>query len=223
MFFIKVIRLNTINVGKHYPVLYNTLHRRLLSNTKVLSQKGLTTSNRKESSTEVDTNVKPISEKVKETTKTTSYLAIIVLGVGICGGLFYAVFNELFSSNSPNNIYSKSVKKCIENDQISDKLGYPISAYGEETRRGRRQHVTHAYYVDRDGKKHIRMVFHLKGSAHSGTANLDMVQNDSGKYEYRYLFVQVDDMFKSVIVVEDNRSIQDAKSIAADLTTDFRL
>lgn len=41
---------------------------------------------------------------------------------------------------------------------------------------GRRQHVSHAFYLDKDGHKHIRMKFHLKGTAHTGTAHLDMVE-----------------------------------------------
>ncbi|XP_066149626.1 mitochondrial import inner membrane translocase subunit Tim21 [Euwallacea fornicatus] len=170
------------------------------------SDSKLTPTSNSSSSYELDSNVKPLREKVKETTKTTSYLAIIFLGVGICGGLMYTVFNELFSSNSPNNIYSKAVKKCIDHIQVSDKLGYPISAHGDETRRGRRQHVSHAYYSDKEGRKHIRIKFYLKGTAHSGTAHLDMVEGNAGSFEYRFLFVEVDDMFRSIIIVEDNRN-----------------
>lgn len=125
---------------------------------------------------EVDTNVKPLGEKVKETTKTVSYLGIILLGVGVTGTLFYAVFNELFSSKSPNNVYSKAAKRCLSDPRIQDKLGVPITTYGEETRRGRRQHVSHVIYNGKDGRTHLRMKFHLKGSFHTGTAHLDMVE-----------------------------------------------
>ncbi|XP_060518590.1 mitochondrial import inner membrane translocase subunit Tim21 [Cylas formicarius] len=155
---------------------------------------------------DIDTNVKPLGERVKETTKTASYLGIILLGVGVTGSLFYAVFSELFSSKSPNSVYSRAVKKCIEDPRIEDKLGYPIKAYGEETRRGRRQHISHVTYKDSDGVQHLRMKFHLKGTACSGTAHLDMIENDRGKYDYRYLFVEVDDMLRNTIVIEDNRS-----------------
>lgn len=187
-------------VRKCSPLLYSGIYKRF----KSTRSSGLTTST-DSANTELDTNVKPI-EKVKEATKTVSYLGIILLGVGITGTLFYAVFGELFSSKSPNNVYSKAAKKCIENTQVEDKLGYPITTYGEETRRGRRQHVSHAIYHDKEGKEHIRMKFYLKGTAHSGTAHLDMVENDSGKYEYRFLFVEVNDMLKNVIIIEDNRN-----------------
>nr|XP_023022036.1 mitochondrial import inner membrane translocase subunit Tim21 [Leptinotarsa decemlineata] len=189
--------LRKYQITKFTPIIYKHVVKR----HKTTKKNELTTS----STTEVDTNVKPLGEKVKETTKTVSYLGVILLGVGVTGSLFYAIFSELFSSNSPNNIYSKAVKKCISDHRIEDKLGYPITAYGEETRRGRRQHVSHLIYAGRDGRKHMRMKFHLKGSFHTGTVHLDMVENDAGNYEYRYLFVEVDDMLRNTIMVEDNR------------------
>jgi len=197
---LRALIFNRIQLAKVYPILSSHAQRRL----KGGSRNELSPSAGK--GAELDTEVKPLGQKVKETTKTASYLAIILGGVGICGVLVYALFNELFSSSSPNNIYSKAAKRCVEHAQVSDKLGYPISAYGEETRRGRRRHVSHAFYLDREGRKHIRMKFYLKGTAHSGTANLDMVEGASGGYEYRYLFVEVDDMLRNVIVVEDNRN-----------------
>ncbi|CAH1369464.1 unnamed protein product [Tenebrio molitor] len=155
--------------------------------------------------TELDTNVKPIGEKVKETTKTASYLGIILLGVGVTGTLFYAVFHELFSSTSPNNVYSQAVERCKSDVRIQDKLGLPITAFGNETSRRRRQHVSHVLF-QREGRQCLRMKFFLKGSFHKGTVQLEMVQNDSGYYEYRYLFVQVDDLLQTTIILEDNRN-----------------
>lgn len=165
---IRVIQPFTGKYFKFTPLLYQQVIKRY----KGTKDSDLATSVK----SEVDTNVKPLGEKVKETTKTASYLGIILLGVGVTGTLFYAVFNELFSSKSPNNVYSKAAKECIANTKIQDKLGLPITSYGEETRRGRRQHVSHVIYMDKQGRKHIRMKFHLKGSFHTGTAHLDMVE-----------------------------------------------
>lgn len=155
-------------IVKYNPLLYQQVIKRLGSTKR--SDISTTVKS------EVDTNVKPLGEKVKETTKTVSYLGIILLGVGVTGTLFYAVFNELFSSKSPNNVYSKAAKRCLEETRIQDKLGVPITTYGEETRRGRRQHVSHVSYLGKDGRKHLRMKFHLKGTVHTGTAHLDMVE-----------------------------------------------
>lgn len=159
---------NYRNLTKLAPLVCSHISKRFASN----KQNDLTTSVK----SELDTNVKPLGEKVKETTKTVSYLGIILLGVGVTGTLFYAVFNELFSSKSPNNVYSKAAKRCLADPRIQDKLGVPITTYGEETRRGRRQHVSHVEYMGKDGRPHLRMKFHLKGNFHSGTAHLDMVE-----------------------------------------------
>lgn len=55
--------------------------------------------------------------------------------------MFYMIFNELFSSKSPNNIYSKALERCIKDPKVVNALGEPIKAYGEESRRGRRGHI----------------------------------------------------------------------------------
>lgn len=62
---------------------------------------------------DVSTDVKPIGERIKENTKTASYMGVIVLGVTVTGALFYAIFRELWSSNSSNNIYSAALDQCI--------------------------------------------------------------------------------------------------------------
>ena len=65
----------------------------------------------------------PIGERIKENTKTTSYSLVILLGAGLTGGLFYVIFKELFSSNSPQNIYTAALDRCVSDPQIQDALG----------------------------------------------------------------------------------------------------
>jgi uncharacterized membrane protein (DUF373 family) len=55
---------------------------------------------------------KPIGEKVKENVKTTSYLGVIVIGVGVTAIMFYSIFSELFSSNSPQ------ASECFTNNAL---------------------------------------------------------------------------------------------------------
>ncbi|CAL8102149.1 unnamed protein product [Orchesella dallaii] len=81
------------------------------------------------------------AEKVKENVKTVSYGGVIVVGVVIGGAMLYFVLNELFSSESPNNIYTHTFKLCKLSTDVQDALGTPIKCYGEETRRGWRRHV----------------------------------------------------------------------------------
>lgn len=146
---------------------------------------------------------------VKEATKTASYSAVILLGIGVTAALFYAVFRELFSSKSPSGVYSNAFKFCTNDTRIQDALGIPIKGYGEETSRGRRRHVNHVSY-EKEGVPHMRMLFYLKGSRNSGTVHLEVKENSGGDYEYRYLFVQLDDYSRKVIVLEDNRAKEEA-------------
>ncbi|BES88460.1 TIM21 [Nesidiocoris tenuis] len=150
---------------------------------------------------EVSTHV---LETVKETTKTASYSLVILAGVGIACGLFYVVFSELFSSKSPNSIYSKAVDRCSNDPKVKDTLGEPIKGHGEETSRRRRRFVSHVKYV-KDGVEHMRMKFYLKGSRKSATVNLEVKEDENGKFQYRYMFVQLEDYPYRVIVLEDNR------------------
>ncbi|XP_026500404.2 mitochondrial import inner membrane translocase subunit Tim21 [Vanessa tameamea] len=165
-------------------------------------EKGLTQSQER---ADISTDVRPLGEKIKETTKTVSYTGIILVGVGVTGIIFYYVFRELFSSNSPNSIYSVALEKCKNDPRIEEALGSPIKGYGEETTRRRRTHVSHAIY-EKDGIKHMRMRFYIKGIRNKGVVELDMKQNEYGNYLCRYLLVQLDDYSGKTFVIEDNRA-----------------
>ncbi|XP_053985896.1 mitochondrial import inner membrane translocase subunit Tim21 [Hylaeus volcanicus] len=145
------------------------------------------------------------AEVVRENTKSIGYLSIIVGGIGITGLMFYVIFNELFSSKSPNNVYSKALNICIKHPKVVDALGEPIKAYGEESRRGRRTHVSHAVF-EKDGVRHMRMKFYIQGIRRRGTVNLEVQENESGNYVYTYLYVLIDDIMRTAIKIEDNRA-----------------
>lgn len=63
---------------------------------------------------DISTDVRPLGEKIKENTKTASYLGVILFGCAVTGVMFFAIFRELLSSSSPQNIYSEALKMCIE-------------------------------------------------------------------------------------------------------------
>ncbi|XP_075212949.1 mitochondrial import inner membrane translocase subunit Tim21 isoform X2 [Lycorma delicatula] len=142
--------------------------------------------------------------KMKETTKTASYMGVIIAGVGITAVIFYTVLKELFSSKSPNNIYSKALERCRNDPNVQNALGEPIKGFGEETRRGRRRHVSHVVYM-KDGVEHLRMKFYIEGLRSKATVFLEMKEDIFGNYMYRYLFVEPADLGKAPIVLEDNR------------------
>lgn len=118
---------------------------------------------------------KPIGERVKETAKTTSYLGVILLGVGVTGIMFYAIFNELFSSNSPQAIYGDAFEKCKNDQRVQDSLGQPIKGFGEESRRRRRTHIAHQIFQNpKTGKNHMRLSFHIQGIRNKATVHCEM-------------------------------------------------
>ncbi|KAG7248366.1 hypothetical protein CRUP_037107, partial [Coryphaenoides rupestris] len=45
---------------------------------------------------------------MKEAGKDFTYLIVILIGLGVTGGLLYAVFHELLSTSSPNTVYGKA-------------------------------------------------------------------------------------------------------------------
>jgi len=84
---------------------------------------------------------------VKENLKSAGYLGVIIGGIGVTALILYALFSELFSSKSPYAIYSEARVRCIEHPKVMDILGAPVKAYGEETRRGRRKHITYVQII----------------------------------------------------------------------------
>lgn len=141
------------------------------------------------------------ADVVKENTKSIGYLGVIIGGIGITVFMFYIIFDELFSSKSPNSVYSKALDRCIKHPKIIDALGEPIKAYGEMGRR--RSHISRVIF-EKNGVRHMRMKFYIQGIRRRGTVHLEVQEDTSGNYMYRYLYVVVDDI-QTVIKIEDNR------------------
>ncbi|KAM4841217.1 mitochondrial import inner membrane translocase subunit Tim21 [Thomomys bottae] len=154
-----------------------------------------------------DSAVSP-AQKVKEAGRDFTYLIVVLIGISITGSLLYAIFKELFSSSSPNKIYGKALEKCRIHPEVVSVFGKPLRGYGEMSRRGRRQHVSFIEYV-KDGLKHMRLKFYIEGSepGKQGTVHVEVKENpESGKYEFRYIFVETESFPRRTIIIEDNRS-----------------
>lgn len=64
--------------------------------------------------TSLSTDVRPLSEKIKENTKTFSYLTVILIGVGATAVMIWSICKELLSSTSPNGVYSAAFERVKE-------------------------------------------------------------------------------------------------------------
>ncbi len=147
------------------------------------------------------------AQKVKEAGRDFTYLIIVLIGLGVTGGLLYVVFQELFSSSSPNKIYRKAFNKVKLHPEVIGAFREPIKCYGETTHRGRRQQVSQLEYL-KDRLKHMRLTFYIEGSEPGlkGTLHSESKENPkTGKYEFCYTFVDVDTYPRRTIIVEDNR------------------
>ncbi|NXN44715.1 TIM21 translocase, partial [Rhinoptilus africanus] len=147
------------------------------------------------------------AQKVKEAGRDFTYLIVVLVGIGVTGGLLYVIFKELFSSSSPSKIYGDALEKCRSHPEIIGVFGESIKGYGEATRRGRRQFVSHIEYV-KDGLKYMRLKFYIEGfeSGKRGTVHVEVKENpEKGRFEVRYIVVDVDTYPRRTIVVEDNR------------------
>ncbi|NXP03464.1 TIM21 translocase, partial [Thinocorus orbignyianus] len=147
------------------------------------------------------------AQKVKEAGRDFTYFIVVLVGIGVTGGLFYVIFKELFSSSSPSKIYGDALEKCRSHPEVIAVFGESIKGYGEATRRGRRQFVSHIEYV-KDGLKYMRLKFYIEGfeSGKRGTVHVEVKENpEKGRFEVRYIFVDVDTYPRRTIVVEDNR------------------
>ncbi|NXP83341.1 TIM21 translocase, partial [Ramphastos sulfuratus] len=147
------------------------------------------------------------ARQVKEAGRDFTYFIVVLVGIGVTGGLFYVIFKELFSSSSPSKIYGDALEKCRSHPEVIAVFGESIKGYGEATRRGRRQLVSHVEYM-KDGLKHMRLRFYIEGSDTSkrGTVHVEVRENpEGGRLEVCYIFVDVDTYPRRTIVVEDNR------------------
>ncbi|XP_068160629.1 mitochondrial import inner membrane translocase subunit Tim21 [Antennarius striatus] len=147
------------------------------------------------------------AQKVKDAGRDFTYLLVILVGLGVTGGLLYVVFQELFSSSSPNKIYGKAFNKVKLHPEVIGAFGEPIKCYGETTRRGRRQQVSHHVYI-KDGLKHMQLKFYIEGSEPGlkGTVHTDSRENpETGKYDFHYIFVEIDTYPRRTVIVENNQ------------------
>ena len=53
-----------------------------------------------------------------EAGKDAGYMGFILAGVGFAGVLLWAVFSEFFSSNSPQKLFAKALRRIKSNEQV---------------------------------------------------------------------------------------------------------
>ncbi|KAF9939764.1 mitochondrial import inner membrane translocase subunit tim21 [Modicella reniformis] len=126
-------------------------------------------------------------------TKTTTNYAVIATGVVLVGAIGYAIISELFGSNSDTHIFGNALEKVRNDVKLQDIFGSSIKGYGEpsSSKRRRNRRIQSQVVLDTEGKEHLLMRFYVEGPDNEGTAHLEMVKDQRGNWEYKYLFVDI--------------------------------
>ena len=61
-------------------------------------------------------------------------------------------------------------------------------------------------YQDKEGRKGIKIQFYLRGVRNKAVVEVDARDDGTGTMATRYIIVQVEDLLRNVVVVEDNRT-----------------
>ena len=136
----------------------------------IFNQPKEVTNTESKESAELQTSV---YKNAKESAKTASMGLVVMAGLAITGGVFFVLFKELFSGESPQSLFQQGSEKCIAHEKVQDLLGEPIKPMGEPTRRHNSKHIKHMVYQDEQGRKGLRTQFDLLGLRKSAVAEMD--------------------------------------------------
>lgn len=144
-------------------------------------------------------------QKVVAGTRLSMWAGIAVLA-SCCA---YYIGKELLPSKmSPNSVFDKSFSIIREYDEVKNRFGTPLKAYGRDHgghREGRRNFIEHTQYKDQeDGSNRTRVRYNLEGKFGNAFVFAE-ASSDMPSGEFAYILVQ-DKRNGHVITVVDNRS-----------------
>ncbi|WOK96076.1 putative mitochondrial import inner membrane translocase subunit TIM21 [Canna indica] len=179
---------------KHH--IFPCLVRISASNYSTQASEQKTKQNRKDISTvedPFDTLTDNIPEKPVTFTEGASYSLIILAGLGVAGLAAYAVFKELIFEPKEYKIFGKALERVQNDSQVTVRIGYPVTGYGQETRnRAARQRIPNRVWTDEDGVEHVEVSFHIRGPHGYGKVYAEMFRNQADKkWTFTYLIVEI--------------------------------
>ncbi|CAI2735863.1 unnamed protein product [Schistosoma spindalis] len=142
-----------------------------------------------------------VAEKVKQTTRDVGYFTVVLGGFVLTGTILYAITQELFSSRSPNGVYNNAFKICKTDSRVLSLLGSSLKARTSPDSRRRRQTIAYDSWYDDKGRLHMAMKFYIKGNLASGVVYLEVVENESKEFDYRYLIVETEGGFSKKQII----------------------
>ncbi|CAF1052149.1 unnamed protein product [Rotaria sordida] len=124
--------------------------------------------------------------------KDTIYSLVIITGVVTLGGVCYLMLHELYSRETPHGIYKEASKICLENTDVQEALGIPITVHTTPQISSMRVNNVRAKTFAEKGHRSMTVSFYLTGKERSGVAAVKVEKNISNKFVYDYILVQLD-------------------------------
>ncbi|KAJ9209501.1 hypothetical protein DTO166G4_8900 [Paecilomyces variotii] len=135
------------------------------------------------------------TEKAARATQQSFNFVVVLIGAVMTGGVFYFLFTDVLSPNSPTRQFDKAVDRIKDDPRCTELLGDPkeIVAHGSSTgsRWARNRPIATNVETDQSGREHLKMQFWVEGPRNEGHVNLHMVRQPD-QWEYEYLLLAVD-------------------------------
>ncbi|KAI9151209.1 Mitochondrial import inner membrane translocase subunit Tim21 [Blastocladiella emersonii ATCC 22665] len=126
--------------------------------------------------------------------RTGGQVGVVLFGVSVGGLILYALGDDLFSSKSPNNVYTTTVERLRNVTAVTSLLGTEFKGLmdvdGERHRRAR--HVPHTITETAPGHFAMKMRFYIKAADRGiGKVDAKLARVDGGDWEYQKMTVEV--------------------------------
>ncbi|XP_043510751.1 uncharacterized protein LOC122529052 isoform X3 [Frieseomelitta varia] len=140
-------------------------------------------------------------------------LAAISCLITLCIGIY-----ECFSDKSEYNIIFNTIDYCNNNPKVIRVLGKPVVLRSStfEMLSDLQGHFKKYETFEVNGVQHVRKEFDIMGPIGSATVKLEMQEDESGNFVYKYLYVYVH-RANQVIVLEDVKNQNDDNEIVLDV------
>ncbi|KAM3229727.1 hypothetical protein ACQJBY_060505 [Aegilops geniculata] len=145
-----------------------------------------------------------IPEKPVTFAEGASYSVVILAGLGVAALAGYSVFKELIFEPKEYKIFGKALARVQSDSQVTARIGYPITGYGNESRnRAARQRIPNRVWTDEDGVEHVEVNFYIRGPHGAGKVYSEMFKDNSDRtWKFMYLLVEFTTPLQGQVMLE---------------------
>ncbi|VAH88890.1 unnamed protein product [Triticum turgidum subsp. durum] len=101
-------------------------------------------------------------------------------------------------------IFGKALARVQSDSQVTARIGYPITGYGNESRnRAARQRIPNRVWTDEDGVEHVEVNFYIRGPHGAGKVYSEMFKDNSDRtWKFMYLLVEFTAPLQGQVMLE---------------------